>query len=106
MDKYTLFEFIKKVIGEIDSVGEDDTDEERYDNLDKQCVLIGELIQDVATQMDHIYKPNYTMCRNGIYAYEFLTDLKEDLESVLEEYKDEGEVPERNFQPIIVSTKR
>lgn len=89
MSSYTLYEFVKRIIGSIEAVGSCHIDDERYKNLVQQCGLVDDLIQEIIDEARNIERYEGSVKKSGKFAYDYLCDLKEDLENSLERLKDE-----------------
>ena len=87
MNKYTLYEFVKRIIGSIEAIGSCHIDNERYENLVQQCSLVDDLLQDIIDEARNIKRYEGSVKRNGKFAFDYLCDLKEDLENSLERLK-------------------
>jgi hypothetical protein len=77
MDYYDI---IKKLIGNIEPVGESNQDELRYHNLGETIELVDKLITDISRAAMNFDRPEYSMSRIGKRAKEYLRDLRECLE--------------------------
>ena len=66
-----IHEIVKKLIGEINPVGETNTDNDRFENLKEMCDLVDELLNDI--DFLHHYKNNhqFSMKRAAEYASKF-----------------------------------
>ena len=70
MDYYGI---ITKLIGSIEPVGESNTDESRYENLQQMTLLVDRLIQDLRqVSEENKDRIEYSMKRIGEYATKFL----------------------------------
>lgn len=87
MNRYTLYEFVKRIIGSIEAVGSHHIDKERHKNLVQQCSLVDDLIQEIIEEAENIKSYECSKRENGKYAFDYLCDLKEDLENVMERLK-------------------
>lgn len=70
--KRTEYEIVKKLIGEIQPVGETNTDNERYENLQEMCDLIRNLVADVIKVSQEVNRQEYSIKRAGEYASNFI----------------------------------
>lgn len=84
MNKYSVYEIVTKIIGRIDAIGEFYTDRERYRNLEELCGLVSDLLGDIYGEANNIKRYEASVKSSGLFAYEFLKDLKEELDDVLE----------------------
>ena len=68
----THFEIVKKLIGEINPIGESNTDKERFDNLKSFCELVNELVQEIdSVGYSNITSKLYSKRKAGEYAQSF-----------------------------------
>jgi hypothetical protein len=74
----TIYEVVKKIIGNIEPVGETEEDDCRYENLIKTIDLISSLVGDVEGVSTYKYKTSKkdSMQRAGKYADKFLHRIK------------------------------
>lgn len=86
--KYAVSEIVSKIIGKIHSVGSTETDEGRFENLEVQCELINELLEEVIIESKSKERYEGSMEKSGKFAYEYLMELKKYLEDVLYEQED------------------
>ena len=82
----TNYDVVKKLIGEIDPVGETNTDEKRFVNLDETIKLIDQLITDVIFVIPNENRSEFSMKRAGQKAKRCLIHL---YDSISEELYDE-----------------
>ena len=70
------YEVIKKLIGEVDPVGETYTDNERFENLKAVTELVDKLLTDI-NDVDRLNKESYQFSkkRAGIFASKFLKKI-------------------------------
>ena len=68
-----IHEVAKKLIGQINPIGETNTDDKRFENLKVMTDLIDKLLQDIC-EIEFSYKHNqeYSMKRACDFAREFL----------------------------------
>ena len=72
----SIEQIIEKLVGNINPVGETNTDEVRFENLITMCGVVQELIgkiEDVAKEKDRY---EYSIKKAGNYAHDFLCELK------------------------------
>ena len=72
----TNHEIVKKIIGEINPIGETQTDDERFENLKAMTELVDQLISDIyilANKNKDRYE--FSMSRAGKFADKFLDEL-------------------------------
>ena len=67
-----IYEVTKKLIGEIDPIGETNTDNERFENLKSTTELVEKLLADI-DDVKHRYSNNYqySMKRASEFASKF-----------------------------------
>lgn len=71
----TLYDVVKKLIGEVKPIGETRTDDIRFENLKQLTELVDKLetdIDEIAMLKD---RPEYSIKRAGEFADAFLTKL-------------------------------
>jgi len=68
-----IYEVVKKLIGNIEPIGETHTDNDRYENLKKLTGLTEQLLTDICS-IEHDYKNNhqYSMKRASEHCAGFL----------------------------------
>jgi len=71
----TVYEIIKKLLGEIRPIGETNADNERFENLKSMIDLIYVLLADINEIIPHKDRVEYSLQRAGKYADEFLNKL-------------------------------
>ena len=70
---------VKKLIGNINPVGETNTDNERFENLKEMCDLIEKLTEEVADMADrNRHSHEFSVKRSVNFAYEFMKNLSDD----------------------------
>ena len=70
----TNTDVIKKLIGNINPIGETDTDNERFENLKEMCDLVNNLITDIDDMAySNRNSHQFSVKRASEYASEFLT---------------------------------
>lgn len=72
----TNTDVVKKMIGNINPVGETNTDNERFENLKAMCLLIDNLILDVIAVIHNKSSYEYSVKRAGEYADGYIKTLK------------------------------
>jgi hypothetical protein len=75
------YEIIKKLIGNIEPVGESNADAARYNNLIATIELVDQLITDISRAAMSSDRPEYSMHVIGKRAKEYLNDLRDCLEN-------------------------
>lgn len=73
MDHY---EIVNKLIGPIEPVGETNSDERRYENLEHTLNLVDQLMRDIRLVSQFSSRMEYSMSKAGKLATEFLEDVK------------------------------
>lgn len=70
-----VYEVVKKLTGEINPVGETNTDEKRFENLKVTCNLVAKLLNDIS-EVEYGYKNSqeFSVKRASDYAGKFLKD--------------------------------
>lgn len=70
-----IYEVVKKLVGEIEPIGETRTDEARFENLKVMTDLVDKLITDIDGMC--VYEKNHqaSMKKAAKYASDFLTRL-------------------------------
>lgn len=71
-----IYEVVKKLIGNINPVGETNTDNERFENLKTATELVDKLLTDIdAVATNNEGRVEYSMNRAGKHAAEFFNKL-------------------------------
>lgn len=78
-----VYDVVRKLIGEIEPIGENDTDDVRFKNLKAMTDLVDSLLIDIeyiATVFNDNFvysrnSPEYTRSRAGQLAYSFLEEM-------------------------------
>jgi hypothetical protein len=73
------YDIVKKLIGEIEPIGETNTDNERFENLKEMTNLVNDLIMDIQDVSEYEDRGEYSMHRAGKHAEKFLGDIVNDL---------------------------
>lgn len=77
---YSVYQIVRKMVGEINPVGETNEDKARYENLIDMTVLVINLISDIKMVADNNKGRNeYSMKKAGKFSDDFikgLADLK------------------------------
>jgi hypothetical protein len=71
----TIHEAVKKLVGEIDPVGETNEDDRRFENLTTLCTLIDDLKEDVECVARQKHNYQFSVQRAGREASSFLEKL-------------------------------
>lgn len=67
-----IYEIVKKLVGEIEPVGETNEDNRRFENLKVMTELVDRLIYDIDSVIPSKRKTEYSMNRAGKFADDFL----------------------------------
>ena len=70
-----IYEVVKKLIGDIDPVGETHTDEKRFENLKVMCEVADKLLTDIDGVIPNKRRQEHSMKKAGEYADEFYTRI-------------------------------
>ena len=71
-----VYEVVKKLTGEIEPIGETQTDDKRFENLKAMTKLVDRLIFDIdAIAYRHKNNHQFSMKRASEFASKFITDL-------------------------------
>ena len=84
-EKLDITEFVKKIIGPIDPVGESNTDEKRYKNLNTLISLVWDLL----------YSINYVACNNKNRVESSMKQVGQKAESFLKNIHEEFNLENR-----------
>lgn len=68
------YEVVKKLIGEIEPVGETHADNARFQNLQEMTDLVDRLVSDIDEVAQQSRHHAFSIKRSGEHAYRFLTD--------------------------------
>jgi hypothetical protein len=74
-----IYDIVKKLVGNIEPVGETNADDRSFDNLKTTAGLIELLINDMACVARDRISYEYSVKRSGQYAIDFLKTLREDI---------------------------
>jgi hypothetical protein len=77
------YEIMKKLIGNIEPVGESHTDDPRYGNLKEYMALAERLLVDIASVAGYADRPEYSMSRAGTLAKEYLNNVYDYVEDYI-----------------------
>ncbi len=75
MENMDFHEIVKKLIGEIDPVGETNTDNARFENLKAMTELVDELLSDIYRVAQGNNRHEYSINRAGQFAASFLDEM-------------------------------
>lgn len=70
-----IHDIVKKLIGNIDPVGETHIDEERFENLKATCELVDILLTDIDKVIPNNKRAEFSMKRAGDYANDFFDKI-------------------------------
>lgn len=89
MKAETVIEVVNTLIGEVDAVGETNTDEKRFENLKVAEDVCDELIVRIRCASIDKDRVEYSMSKIGNEAFKYLKRLKEWLDEILGEQNDQ-----------------
>ena len=69
------YEVVKKLIGEIDPVGETHVDDKRYENLKAMTELVDTLLTDIDRVAGNRTRVEFSMKRAGNFARDFFNQI-------------------------------
>jgi len=72
-----IHEIVKKLVGEIDPVGETNADNDRFENLKAMTELVDELLSDIYRVARGNNRHEYSINRAGQFASSFLDEVRE-----------------------------
>jgi len=75
----TNYDVVQKMLGQIEPVGETNTDNTRFINLKETVIVFDRLLQNLSDVARYSDAPEYSVSRAGKYAKEFLANVKESL---------------------------
>jgi len=75
MENMDFHEIVKKLIGEINPVGETNTDNARFENLKAMTELVDELLSDIYRVTQGNNRHEYSINRAGQFAASFLDEM-------------------------------
>lgn len=71
----TICDIVKKLIGKIEPIGETNTDNERFENLEAMTILVKELLTDIDSVAFKRKSSQFSIKRAGEFAGNFLDDI-------------------------------
>lgn len=71
---YTVYDVVKKLIGEISPVGETNEDNRRFENLQELTKLVDQLVMDIDNVSCKKDSYEHSVKKAGEFAYDFLTN--------------------------------
>ena len=84
-----IYDVVKKLVGEIEPIGETNTDNERFENLKNMTDLVDRLLSDIdSVAWRNKNRHEYSRSRAGKYADEFQTKMGIEGISITRGYKD------------------
>jgi len=90
----TVYEIVKKLVGEIRPVGETNEDNRRYANLDEMITLVDKLLYDLGLVAVHKDSHMFSVKDAGQRAAKFLKDISGAMPEAEEEKEGINETPE------------
>lgn len=84
MKQYTKLDVVKKIVGEISSIGSSHIDEERLENLEEFAWIISEYIELLLEECQKIHRPQASMQKSGRKALDIIQDLYWEIRNILE----------------------
>jgi hypothetical protein len=70
-----IYDVVKKLTGEVNPVGETNTDNDRFENLKTLCDLVDKLLTDIDGVIPNKRRHEFSMKRAGDYAGDFYTRI-------------------------------
>ena len=86
-EKYTKLQAIKSIIGRFDSVGETNTDNERYFNLIELEYVLKALLTSLIDESQNFTDKRYSVNRSGNKAFEIIDEIYESTQEALIELR-------------------
>ena len=71
----TSYDVVKKLIGEINPIGETHEDSRRLENLENMITLVDHLLSDIDAVALNKGKPEFSLNKAGTVASEYFDDL-------------------------------
>lgn len=71
-----MYDVVKKLLGPIEPVGETNTDDKRYKNLEDTITLIDKLLFDINQITPNATRDEASMKKAGKKAIQFLSEIK------------------------------
>ena len=71
----TSYDVVKKLIGEINPIGETHEDSRRLENLENMIALVDHLLSDIDAVALNKGKPEFSLNKAGTVASEYFDDL-------------------------------
>ena len=70
-----VYDVVKKLIGEIEPIGDSSVDEKRFENLKAMTELVDKLLTDIDGVASYKYRHEYSLKRAGVFANNFLDKI-------------------------------
>ena len=77
MESYRLVDLVRKLIGPIVPVGDENIDPKRLVNLRQLTLLVEELIGDIEVVAENVTREEWSMNQVGLHALHFLEEVGE-----------------------------
>ena len=77
-----IYEIAETLLGPIIPAGASHVDPQRLENLHETCHVVEKLIMDIIEVSNYRARPEYSVKKAGISAYNFLKGLKEELDMI------------------------
>ena len=93
-DKLSTKQFadlIMQINGEIEPIGETNTDSNRYDNLIRLQNVVDLLLEEISTVCIYCNRPEYSMSKSGTRALSWVTSTKEWLDEIISMYREKAD---------------
>lgn len=84
-------DLIMRLNGEIEPIGETNTDNHRYDNLTRLQNVLDLLMIEMSDICLYCNRPEYSMSKSGKQALSWFTSTKEWLDDIISMYKENGD---------------
>ena len=88
MNSETIIKVIDALVGSVQPYGLTEIDNERMGNLQVLLDVMDNYIEEIDSVAKYRNRPEYSMKKMGEMAYHWFTDLKEYVDSFMEEYGD------------------
>ena len=74
-ERMTTYDFVKKILGDINPVGETREDERRFKNLKETTELVDKLLTDIDALLEYKSRPEYSIKKAVEYVNNFLNTI-------------------------------
>ena len=81
-------EIINKLIGDINSVGSSHVDCYRYENLEKYCELLYDMVNEICFEARKSKRSEYSMKKSGKKSIEYLKSIRQMIDKCLSNVKE------------------